>query len=74
MPDVARIQASQKLFDDKCSSLPCPASAATCPVRINKICFLIGAHTPLTPYPPKAVLLDGLGGGQCWTVHGVHVR
>jgi hypothetical protein len=45
MPDVARLQTSKKLSDDKCSSLPCPASAATCPERINKVYFLIGAHT-----------------------------
>jgi hypothetical protein len=61
MADVARLQASsQRLSDDKCSSLPCPASAATCPDRINKIFVLIGAHTRLfsaTNVPIQLVLL-----------------
>jgi hypothetical protein len=51
MPDVARLQASQKLSGDKCSSLPCTTSAATCPERINKVYFLLGAHTALEACP-----------------------
>jgi hypothetical protein len=46
MTDVARLQASQQLSDDVCSSLPCPASAATCPGYINKVYILIGARMP----------------------------
>jgi hypothetical protein len=46
MADVARLQATQRLSDDKCSNLPCPTSAANCPGRINKIFVLIGAFTP----------------------------
>jgi hypothetical protein len=57
MADVARIQASLKLYDDKCSSLPCPASAATCPERINKVYVLIGVHTPLRSGELKNVLI-----------------
>jgi hypothetical protein len=45
MADVARLQASQRLSDDKCSNLPCPTSAASCPGRINKLYILIGEHT-----------------------------
>jgi hypothetical protein len=60
MADVARLQASQKLSDDRCNNLPCPASAATCPGRINKVFFLIGAHTPLRPCQTEIVLLGWL--------------
>jgi hypothetical protein len=56
MADVARLQASQNLSDDRCSSLPCPASAATCLTRINKVYFLIGVHTPLRSCPRRNVL------------------
>jgi hypothetical protein len=55
MADVARLQSSQKLSDDKCSSLPCPESAATCPWRINKVYLLIGAGTCLQPFNPKCL-------------------
>jgi hypothetical protein len=48
MADVARLQGSQKLSDDRCSSLPCPDSAATCPWRINKVYILRCAHLSLT--------------------------
>jgi hypothetical protein len=43
--DVARLQASQRLSDDKCSALPCKVNDASCPGNINKIYFLVGAHT-----------------------------
>jgi hypothetical protein len=44
MADVARLQVSQKLSDDLCANLPCPASAATCPSYINEVYILIGMH------------------------------
>jgi hypothetical protein len=46
MADLSRIQGTQKLSDDKCSNLPCPAAAAAanCPSRINKVFFLIGEY------------------------------
>jgi hypothetical protein len=48
MADVAYLSDSvQELGEDSCSDLPCPASAATCPPDINKVYFLIGAHTSL---------------------------
>jgi hypothetical protein len=45
MADVARLQTSEKVVDAFCTSLPCPASAAICPGKINKVYILIGAHT-----------------------------
>jgi hypothetical protein len=44
--DVARLQATRRLSDDKCSSLPCAPGAAICPGNINKIYFLLGARMP----------------------------
>jgi hypothetical protein len=46
MPDVARLQATQRFSDDKCNNLPCPTSAASCPGRIHKTFVLIGTCTP----------------------------
>ncbi len=53
--DVARIQ-SQKLSDESCASLPCPTTAGNCPGNINKIYFLIGAHTHCNLFPNEASL------------------
>jgi hypothetical protein len=43
--DVARL-ASEKLPDESCSALPCATSGADCPAYVNKVFFLVGAHTP----------------------------
>jgi hypothetical protein len=42
MADVARLQASQKLSDESCSNVPCPASAPACGMNNNKVYIVIG--------------------------------
>jgi hypothetical protein len=45
--DVARLQATQRLSDDNCSSVPCPTGAATCSGNINKVYFITRCAWPL---------------------------
>ena len=67
MADVARLQASpQKLPDDNCALLPCPAGAAICPGNINKIFVLIGAHTWPLLQPNVPTSLCCLPGQEKW--------